>query len=49
MTRKKHKGYLYEKIAKRKKQFHPEPNLTIMQLEIDCYEWVLGKMEVNTF
>jgi hypothetical protein len=46
------KGFLNEKIARRKKQIHPEHNLRFnhdMQLEIDCYEWVLGKMEVNTF
>jgi hypothetical protein len=41
---------LYEKIALRKKRIHPEHNRRFnhdMQLEIDCYEWVLGKIEVN--
>ena len=44
------KGFLYEKIAKRKKQIHPEHNLRFnhdMQLEIDCIEWALQKIEVN--
>jgi hypothetical protein len=44
------KGFLYDKIAQRKKRIHPEHNLRFnhdMQLEIDCYEWVLGKIEVN--
>ena len=44
------KGFLYEKIAKRKKQIHPEHSLRFnhdMQLEIDCIEWALQKMEVN--
>ena len=42
--------FLYEKIALRKKQIHPEHSRRFnhdIQLEIDCYEWVLGKMEVN--
>ena len=46
------KGFLNEKIAQRKKRIHPEYNPRFnhdMQLEIDCHEWVLGKMEVNTF
>jgi hypothetical protein len=44
------KGFLYEKIAQRKKQIHPEHSLKFnhdMLLEIDCYEWVLGKIVVN--
>ena len=44
------KGFLYEKIALRKKRIHPEHSRRFnhdMQLEIDCYEWVLGKIEVN--
>jgi hypothetical protein len=46
------RGFLYEKNALRKKQIHPEHSPGFnqdMQLEIDCYEWVLGKIEVNTF
>jgi hypothetical protein len=46
----KDSDFLYEKIAQRKKRIHPEHNLRFnqdMQLEIDCYEWVLGKIEVN--
>jgi hypothetical protein len=46
------KRFLNEKIAQRMKRIHPEHNPRFnheMQLEIDCYEWVLGKMEVNTF
>ncbi|MFY9566286.1 MAG: hypothetical protein WAM27_01290 [Nitrososphaeraceae archaeon] len=44
------KGFLYEKIALRKKRIHPEHSRRFnhdMQLEIDCYELVLGKVEVN--
>jgi hypothetical protein len=44
------KGFLYEKIAKRKKQIHPEHSLRFnhdMQLEIDCIEWALQKIGVN--
>ena len=44
------KGFLYEKIAKRKKLIHPEHSLRFnhdMQLEIDCIEWSLQKIEVN--
>ena len=44
------KGFLYDKIAQRKKQIHPEHSPRFnhdMQLEIDCYEWVLEKIEVN--
>ena len=41
---------MYEKIALRKKRIHPEHSRRFihdMELEIDCYEWVLGKIEVN--
>ena len=44
------RGFLYEKIALRKKRIHPEHSRRFnhdMQLEIDCYEWVLEKLEVN--
>jgi hypothetical protein len=44
------KGFLNDKIARRKKRIHPELSRRFnhdMQLEIDCYEWVLGKIEVN--
>jgi hypothetical protein len=44
------KGFLYDKIAQRKKRTHPEHSPRFnhdMQLEIDCYEWVLGKIEAN--
>jgi hypothetical protein len=44
------KGFLYDKLAQRKKRIHPEHSPRFnhdMQLEIDCYEWVLGKVEVN--
>jgi hypothetical protein len=47
------KGFLYEKKAKRKKQMHPEhPEHSLrfnhdIQLEIDCIEWALQKIEVN--
>jgi hypothetical protein len=44
------KGFLNEKIAQRKKRIHPEHSSRFnhdIQLEIDCYEWVLGKIEVN--
>jgi hypothetical protein len=44
------RGFLFEKIALRKKRIHPEHSRRFnhdMQLEIDCYEWVLGKIEVN--
>jgi hypothetical protein len=44
------KGFLNEKIAQRKKRIHPEHSFRFnhdMQLEIDCYEWVIGKIEVN--
>jgi hypothetical protein len=41
---------LHAKIAKRKKQIHPALNPRFnhdMQLEIDCIEWALQKIEVN--
>jgi hypothetical protein len=47
------KGFLYDKIAQRKKRIHPahtahSPRFNHdMQLEIDCYEWVIGKIDVN--
>ena len=44
------KELLHEKIAKRKKQIHPAHNPRFnhdMQLEIDCIEWALQKIEVN--
>jgi hypothetical protein len=40
------------KIAKRKKRIHPEHSARFnhdMQLQIDCIEWVLEKIEVNKF
>ena len=42
--------FLSAKIAKRKKQIHPEHSARFnhdMQLQIDCIEWVLEKIEVN--
>ena len=42
--------YLNAKIAKRKKQIHREHSARFnhdMQLQIDCIEWVLEKIEVN--
>src|SRR5918995_384814 len=42
--------FLHAKIAKRKKQIHPEHSARFnhdMQLQIDCIEWVLEKIEVN--
>jgi hypothetical protein len=42
--------YLYEKIAKRKKQIHPAHNPRFnhdLQLEIDCIQWALKKIEIN--
>jgi hypothetical protein len=42
--------FLNAKIAKRKKQIHPEHSARFnhdMQLHIDCIEWVLEKIEVN--
>src|SRR5919112_1146164 len=42
--------FLHAKIAKRKKQIHPEHSARFnhdMQLHIDYIEWVLEKIEVN--
>jgi hypothetical protein len=42
--------FLHAKIAKRKKQIHPEHSTRFnhdMQLQIDCIEWVLEKVEAN--
>ena len=42
--------FLHAKIAKRKKQIHPEHSARFnhdIQLQIDCIEWVLEKIEVN--
>jgi hypothetical protein len=44
------KEFLHAKIAKRKKKIHPEHSARFnhdMQLQIDCIEWVLEKIEVN--
>jgi hypothetical protein len=44
------KELLHEKITKRKEQIHPAHNPRFnhdMQLEIDCIEWALQKIEVN--
>jgi hypothetical protein len=44
------KGFLCDKIIQRKKRIHPQHSPRFnhdIQLEIDCYEWVLGKIEVN--
>ena len=41
---------MYAKIAKRKDQIHPAHSPRFnhdMQLEIDCIEWALHKIEVN--
>jgi hypothetical protein len=41
---------LHAKIDKRKKQIHPAHNPRFnhdLQLEIDCFEWALKKIEVN--
>ena len=38
------KEILHERIAKRKKQIHPEHSARFnhdMQLQIDCIEWIL--------
>jgi hypothetical protein len=43
-------GFLYDKITQRKSRIHPAHSPRFnhdMQLEIDCYEWVLKKIEVN--
>jgi len=42
--------FLHAKIAKRKKQIHPEHSARFnhdMQLQIVCIEWVLEKVEAN--
>jgi hypothetical protein len=44
------KEFLHEKIDKRKNQIHPAHNIRFnhdLQLEIDCIEWALKKIEVN--
>ena len=44
------KEFLHAKIEKRKKQIHPAHNIRFnhdLQLEIDCYEWALKKIEVS--
>ena len=44
------KEFLHAKIDKRKKQIHPAHNIRFnhdLQLEIDCIEWALRKIEVN--
>jgi hypothetical protein len=44
------KEFLQAKIEKRKKQIHPAHNPRFnhdLQLEIDCLEWALKKIEVN--
>jgi hypothetical protein len=41
---------LHERIAKRKKQIHPEHSARFnhdMQLQIDCIEWILEEIEVS--
>jgi hypothetical protein len=41
---------LHAKIAKRKHQIHPAHNIRFnhdLQLELDCIEWALKKVEVN--
>jgi hypothetical protein len=41
---------LHEKITKRKKQIHPAHSPRFnhdLQLEIDCIEWALKKIEIN--
>jgi hypothetical protein len=46
----KPREFLQAKIAKRKKQIHPEHSSRFnhdMQLQIDCTEWVLEKIELN--
>jgi hypothetical protein len=42
--------FLHAKTAKRKKKIYPEHSARFnhdMQLQIDCIEWVLEKIEVN--
>ena len=44
------KDFLHAKIDKRRKQIHPAHNIEFnhdLQLEIDCLEWALKKIEVN--
>ena len=44
------KEFLHAKIEKTKKQIHPAHNPRFnhdLQLEIDCIEWALKKIEVN--
>jgi hypothetical protein len=44
------KGFLYDRITQRKKGIHPQHSPRFnhdMQLEIDCYEWVIEKTEAN--
>jgi hypothetical protein len=44
------KEFLHAKIEKRKKQIHPAHNPRFnhdLQLEIDCIEWALKKIELN--
>jgi hypothetical protein len=44
------KEFLHEKIEKRKKRIHPAHNPRFnhaQQLEMDCIEWALKKIEVN--
>jgi hypothetical protein len=43
-------GFLNDRIAQRRKKIHPAHSPRFnhdMQLEIDCYEWIIGKIEVN--
>jgi hypothetical protein len=44
------KEFLQSKIEKRKKQIHPAHNPRFnhdLQLEIDCIQWAVKKIEVN--
>ena len=44
--------FLHAKIDKRKNQIHPAHNIRFnhdLQLEIDCIEWALKKIEVTRF
>jgi hypothetical protein len=44
--------FLHAKIAKRQKQIHPAHNPRFnhdLQLEIDCIEWALKKIEAKRF
>ena len=44
------KEFLHAKIEKRKKQIHPAHNIRFnhdLQLEIDCIEWALKKIEIK--